>query len=493
MTKNGHNMKPPIQDSPQGDGPWCAELKPAPDPATAFQRFASQPHCMFLDSATPGHRLGRFSFIMANPIAWQVVDLDQPQPFDSLRELHRRYQAKRFPGLPPSQGGIAGMWSYDLNRSLECISPPRYRDLETPAIAAGVYETVLTWDHEQNRCWVISHGLNGVGSRGERGLAQERIHEVCRWLQEDSSSSEQTHDDRPDAIVTPKEELAPLFEVQGESGIYSNFSREGFMAAVAQGIEYIAAGDIFQVNLAHRLLTAQRCSADRLYQSLRRQNPAPFAGYFDLGDTQIISASPERLIQIRDRVVESRPIKGTTQRTLFPEADLSAAESLRQSEKDRAENIMIVDLLRNDLSRICEGDSIQVTQLCEVEPYQYVQHLVSAIRGVLKNGADGFDVIEAIFPGGSITGAPKIRAMEIISELEPTPRGAYCGSLGYLGFDGTCDFNILIRTITAQAGWWSFPVGGGIVYQSLPEKELIETWHKARGLLRGLEGVEAWA
>ena len=134
-----------------------------------------------------------------------------------------------------------------------------------------------------------------------------------------------------------------------------------------------------------------------------------------------------------------------------------------------------------------------MTQLCEVEPYQYVQHLVSAIRGVLKKDADGLDVIEAIFPGGSITGAPKIRAMEIVSELEPTPRGAYCGSLGYLGFDGTCDFNILIRTITAQAGWWSFPVGGGIVYQSLPEKELIETWHKARGLLRGLEGVEAWA
>jgi para-aminobenzoate synthetase component 1 len=488
---NGKNLAPEIQDPPKGGGPWCAELKPVPEPTAAFQRFAAEEHCLFLDSATAGHRLGRFSFLMANPIAWHVVSLDQPHPFETLRELHRRFHSQRLPGLPPFQGGLAGMWSYDLNRSLEPISPPRNRDLETPAVAAGIYETLLAWDHQEGRCWVISHGFNREGLGAERSLAHERIHEVFSWINEDSFTVKQQTNGRQKAVVRPTDEFSPLFDVQGEPGIYSNFSREGFLEAVKKGIEYIAAGDIFQVNLAHRLLTEQRCAAPQLYQSLRRQNPAPFAGYFDLGDTQIVSASPERLVQIRDRVVESRPIKGTTQRTFFPEADLSAAESLRQSEKDRAENIMIVDLLRNDLSKICERDSIQVTQLCEVEPYQYVQHLVSAIQGVLKQDADGFDVIEAIFPGGSITGAPKIRAMEIIAELEPTPRGAYCGSLGYLGFDGTCDFNILIRTITAQAGWWSFPVGGGIVYQSLPEKELIETWHKARGLLRALEAVHA--
>lgn len=489
MTMNGKSLAPEIQNPPHGGGPWCAELNPVPNPAHAFHRFAAEKHCLFLDSATSAHPMGRFSFLMANPIAWHVVALDQPHPFEALRELHGRFHSQRLPGLPPFQGGMAGMWSYDLNRSLEPISPPRYRDLETPAVAVGIYETVLAWDHDQGRCWVISHGLSEDGSGGDRALAQKRIYEVFYWLQEEGGGTEQHTHDKQELKVAATDGFSPLFEIQGEPGIYSNFSREGFLEAVTKGIEYIASGDIFQVNLAHRLLTEQRCSAPQLYQSLRRQNPAPFAGYFDLGDTQIVSASPERLVQIRDRVVESRPIKGTTHRTSFPEADLSAAESLRQSEKDRAENIMIVDLLRNDLSKICEGDSIQVTQLCEVEPYQYVQHLVSAIQGVLNKDADGFDVIEAIFPGGSITGAPKIRAMEIIAELEPTPRGAYCGSLGYLGFDGTCDFNILIRTITAQAGWWSFPVGGGIVYQSSPEKELIETWHKARGLLRGLEAV----
>ena len=482
-----------IQRSQTGEGPWYAELSPVPRPEFAFDRYLCRRHCLFLDSATPQHRLGRYSFLTADPLKWHVSMLDEPSPFKALRHLIRHFHAKRVDELPPFQGGMAGLWSYDLNRSMEQIPPPQYRDLESPAVAVGIYDTVVAWDHQQNRCWVLSHGLSSDLTVSDGELAAERISEVCRRLNEEAVTEDRLSNVDSESWNRRQRLESPSFEVEGSPEMFSNFSREGFLEAVQRGIEYIRAGDIFQVNLAHRLRTPARTSAGRLYRSLRQNNPAPFAGFLDLGESQVVSASPERLVQIRDRVVESRPIKGTTHRTRFPEADLSAAETLRQSEKDRAENIMIVDLLRNDLSKICKADSIQVTQLCEVEPYQYVQHLVSAIRGVLKENADGLDVIEAIFPGGSITGAPKIRAMEIIAELEPTPRGAYCGSLGYIGFDGSCDFNILIRTITAQAGWWSFPVGGGIVYQSSPEKERVETWHKARGLIRGIEAAASGA
>ncbi|MCG8586405.1 MAG: anthranilate synthase component I family protein, partial [Pirellulales bacterium] len=195
---------------------------------------------------------------------------------------------------------------------------------------------------------------------------------------------------------------------------------------------------------------------------------------------------PERLVQVRDRDVETRPIKGTRSRTHQPEADLFVADQLLQSEKDRAENVMIADLLRNDLSRVCHDESVHVSDLCRLETYEYVQHLVSVVRGTLRHDYDDFDLLRAVFPGGSITGAPKVRAMEIIAELEPTARGPYCGSLAYVGFDGAMDASILIRTITASRGWWQLPVGGGIVAQSDPVAEYEETWHKAEGMLRAL-------
>jgi para-aminobenzoate synthetase component 1 len=259
------------------------------------------------------------------------------------------------------------------------------------------------------------------------------------------------------------------------------------LRAIERAIEYIRAGDIFQVNIAQRLLAAARDDSVSLYLRLRKRNPATFAGYFDLGDTQIISASPERFLRVTAGKVEARPIKGTRLRTALPEADLFAADEMLASEKDRAENVMIVDLLRNDLSRVCRGDSVRVTQLFRLETYEYVQHLVSVVCGTLAEGRTALDLVRAAFPGGSITGAPKVRAMEIIAELEPTARGAYCGALGYLGFDGTLDTTILIRTITAARGWWQAPVGGGIVAQSVPEREYEETWHKATGLLRAIE------
>jgi para-aminobenzoate synthetase component 1 len=269
--------------------------------------------------------------------------------------------------------------------------------------------------------------------------------------------------------------------------LLSNFTASDYVAVVQRAVDYIHAGDVFQVNLSQRLLHAATCDPLSLYLRLRECNPAPFAAWFDLGDAQIISASPERFLSVRGGRAEARPIKGTRRRVAHAEADLFAGDDLQQSEKDRAENVMIVDLLRNDLSRVCTPDSVRVTQLCGLEVYQFVQHLVSAVEGTLTAGKTAVDLVRAAFPGGSITGAPKIRAMEIISELEPTARGPYCGSIGYFGFDGSADLSILIRTITAARGWWQFPVGGGIVAQSSPPREYEETWHKAEGLLRAIE------
>ena len=227
---------------------------------------------------------------------------------------------------------------------------------------------------------------------------------------------------------------------------------------------------------------------------LRDAAPATFAGYFDAGEWQVASCSPERLLEVRDRAVESRPIKGTRQQTQQPIADLYAAADLHASDKDNSENVMIVDLIRNDLSKVCKPESLHVSQLCGLETYGYVQHLVSAVRGELNDDVSIVDLLAATFPGGSITGAPKIRAMEIISELEGVARGPYCGSMGYINWNGDADLNILIRTITAAGGWWQMPVGGGIVADSVPLAEYEETWHKAAGLLAAVrdsaEGVE---
>jgi para-aminobenzoate synthetase component I len=243
------------------------------------------------------------------------------------------------------------------------------------------------------------------------------------------------------------------------------------------------------VNLSQRLLCPARCPSAELYTRLRKVNSAPFAGYMDFGSGQIISSSPERFFHVRGGWIETRPIKGTRKRTGDALHDQQMMKELLGSEKDRSENVMIVDLLRNDLSRICDPNSMKVEQLCAIEEYPFVLHLVSAVGARLRHNVLWSDVVKAVFPGGSITGAPKVRAMEIIAELEPTARGPYCGSLGYCGFDGSMDWNILIRTLTASRGWWQFQVGGGIVAESVPEQEEEETWTKAAGLVAAIDSV----
>jgi para-aminobenzoate synthetase component I len=461
--------------------PLVKELSPAPDVEAAFLRLARQPHCLLLDSALRHASLGRYSFITADPCHWRTVLPDDPSdPLESLK-LPAGMATPAIDGLPPFQGGLAGLLSYDLNRRLERIAAPRFDEFALPLLAVGLYDIVLALDHFQRRAWIISQGFPETEPVARRRRAEARLRQFEAWLTDPIAAQKST-------ALAPgiPSHLAPQFSVPGPSGLTSNFSVEGYRDAVQKCINYIYAGDIFQVNFAQRLLFPAHGDSQSLYLRLRNRNPATFAAYLDLGDAQIVSASPERFLSIRDGIVEARPIKGTRRRSHWPEADLFTGDELLESEKDRAENVMIVDLLRNDLSRVCEADSVRVTQLCGLESYQFVQHLVSVVQGHLSPGKTPLDAIRAAFPGGSITGAPKVRAMEIIAELEPTARGAYCGSLGYIGFDGAMDFNILIRTITAAGGWWQIPVGGGIVAQSNPSHEYEETWHKAEGMLRSL-------
>jgi para-aminobenzoate synthetase component 1 len=291
----------------------------------------------------------------------------------------------------------------------------------------------------------------------------------------------------PPSVVLPPEALAPAFEVPGRPGVQSSFSPGAYQDAVRRVVEHIRAGDVFQVNLAQRLMARQTQGALETYGRLRERNPAPFAGFFDAGGAAVLSASPERFLRADGDRIETRPIKGTRPRGRTGREDQDLREELRSSEKDRAENVMIVDLLRNDLSRVCRLFSVEAPELFRVETYRTVHQLVSVVRGRLRQGLGPLDLLRAAFPGGSITGAPKIRAMEIIAALEPVARGPYCGSLAWIGFDGSMDSSILIRTLTAAQGWLQLPAGGGITAPSDPEAEYVETLHKAEGMMLALE------
>jgi para-aminobenzoate synthetase component I len=479
--------------------PLVEELSPAPQPEECFRHLANLPHCVFFDSALRDPVLGRYSFLAADPFEYIELPAEGADALSAVAAAIEPYTAAPISGLPPFQGGAAGLFSYDLGRQLERLPTPAFDEFHVPALAVGLYDVVLAWDHVADRAWIISQGWPEREPAARRRRAEERLeyfrsrirqnsgkHAVGRARSRATSATKAAATAGGDSRTLRIDELAPQFDVSGPTGLTSNFSEAQYLTAVARAIEYIRAGDVFQVNLAQRLLFPAADDPVSLYLRLRQRNRATFAAYFDLGDFQIISASPERFLQVRGGDVEARPIKGTRRRSRWPEADLFAGSELRESEKDRAENVMIVDLLRNDLSRVCEPGSVRVTQLCGLEIYEYVQHLVSVVRGRLRPGATPLDLLRGAFPGGSVTGAPKVRAMEIIAELEPTARGAYCGSLGYLGFDGTLDASILIRTITAGRGWWQFPVGGGIVAQSDPRREYEETWHKAEGMLRAL-------
>jgi para-aminobenzoate synthetase component 1 len=449
--------------SPILGSPFVADVSGL-TPWDVCRRLAKLPHLVFFDSAAAGPQ-SRYSYVSANPRVW----LESPrEPFALLRELLAGPRYEHIPRLPPFQGGIAGLFGYGLAHHIETLPRPIFDDFRVPDLAVGLYDWVVAFDHAARKSWLI---VAGPKERGEPILQLlDRVPPALPWSRE-----------------PPLHLSAPQYPVPGREPLTSNFDRPSYLTMLRRALDYIHAGDCFQANLSQRLTHPLTAPPLEIYDRLRTRNAAPFAGYLDLGDFVLASASPERFLRVTDGEVETRPIKGTRPRGVYPMEDMARGEDLLESLKDRAENVMIVDLLRNDLGRVCEFGSIRVSQVCQLETFRYVHHLVSEIRGRLRPGLDAVDLLKATFPGGSVTGAPKIRAMEIITELERVARGAYCGCLGYIGFDGGMDTNLLIRTMVLGRGWIQFSVGGGIVADSSQEREYEETWHKAAGLLRALE------
>lgn len=486
---------------PDIDGiPQILELTPAPGVVEAMRAVQTLPKVFVLDSALRREPVGRYSFLMADPVrTWQI---EQPEfgsdPFAALELEIQRWSSEGVAGLPPFQGGIAGLMGYELGRCFEQVDAAPYDEFRIPVLTAGMYDWVIAWDHHMGRAWLISQGWPETEPVRRRVRAAERLQYIRHRLARESTepiASKITNAPLTasfeESSLEGSSDGAPQFPLSGASRLTSNFTQETYLKAVERVIEYIRAGDIFQANLTQRLQLESRFDAPTLFGRLRSVNPAPFAGMLQWEDWAVISASPERFLRVEDREVETRPIKGTRRRKKGPEADLFTRDELRESEKDQAENVMIVDLLRNDLSRVCEPGSIRVPQLCGVESYETVQHLVSQVRGRLRADQSVWDLFRATFPGGSISGAPKVRAMEIIAEIEPTVRGPYCGSFFYVGANGQSDSNLLIRTFVQRNGWLHCGVGGGIVAQSNPSAEYEETLTKAAGMIKSLGTINA--
>lgn len=443
------------------------------EPVKALQCLAQRPQLTFLDSAAGHELLGRYSYLACEPFGSYLVADGQASwngealpgdPWTVLRNLLARYRQAHRPDLPPFQGGAAGFLGYDLNRTLERLPVPLNRGLRLPQSILHFYDVVVSFDHRDHRCWIVSTGWP------EQDAAR-RTDRACRRADEFAA-----------LLARPK---LPRIIIPGTAGAWdSNFSREGFIAAVQRVVELILAGEIFQANIAQCFTAKVSPLFDPLtfYCQLRSLNPAPFAALLRYDKLTVASSSPERFLKLNGRQVETRPIKGTIARCADFEEDWRRAEILLASEKDRAENIMIVDLLRNDLSRVCTDSSVEVTALCNLESYASVHHLVSVVRGALAADQDAVSLLRACFPGGSVTGAPKVRAMEIIADIEGVAREVYCGAIGFIGFNGHMDTNIAIRTVTIDDGLARFHAGGGITAMSNPEGEYAETLAKAQRL-----------
>ncbi|MCH8863959.1 MAG: aminodeoxychorismate synthase component I [Chloroflexi bacterium] len=465
--------------------PLVSEIQTQADVSSLFETFRGRPFSFFLDSGMDPARLGRYSFMGSDPFLVLrsrgneislrregVSEIRRGNPFDVVGELLATYSLDGCPQGVPLAGGAVGYFSYDLCHFIERLPVTTVDDLNCPECYLAFYDVVFAFDHGTGRKYLVSTGFPELVEEKRERKAAERLKEVKDRLLQGA----------PCAV----DEALPA--VSGEENIVlrSNFSHQEYLRAVETAREYICAGDIFQVNLSQRFETDLRLPPYQLYQRLRRINPAPFAAYLDFEGLNIISASPERFLQVQGDWVETRPVKGTRPRGKSPAEDSALAEELLASAKDRAENTMIVDLERNDIGRVCRYGTVSVTELAVLETFPTVFHLTSTVRGRLCEDKDRIDLLKACFPGGSITGAPKVRAMEIIDELEPTRRSVYTGSIGYLGFNGDMDLNIVIRTFLVKDGKAYFQVGGGIVYDSEPEAEYEETLDKAKALIQAL-------
>ncbi len=457
------------------------------DPEAAFLPLADIKGALWLDSSKTDHPAGRYSFIAADP--YRLIEAtahDAARGFNDIEamlaaqaEIWRDLPAEIDAVVPPFRGGAGGLFGYDLGFGLEPAlydgTPIAAEIAASAALYIGLYATVLAFDHAAHRCFIIATGLPHDSDAARANAARQAINDWQKKL-----------------VGVPAGPLpAPSAAPPLAAAAQSNFSGTQYRQAVASLVAHILNGDIFQANLAQKF-TARLNEKDTpldYYRRLRRAGPAPFSAFMNGGNRVLASASPERFLQMQKGVVETRPIKGTEARHSDRQKDAAIAAALSASEKNRAENVMIVDLLRNDLAKNCRLNSIEVPQLCALESYANVHHLVSTVKGEARNGVSPAAILRDCFPGGSITGAPKIRAMQLIADYEKTARGESYGAIGYIGFDGTMDTNIIIRTAIIETHKISFHVGGGIVADSVPQAEYEETLNKARGLFAAL-GVE---
>lgn len=446
---------------------------------TAFELFhalVEDPYSFLLDSSMQNEKLGRYSFMGGSPFAVfksknQNITITENNitrnlvgnPFEELKQLLDKYKTEDLHTIP-FLGGAVGYFAYDMGHHIEKLPRNAIDDVDIPDACFGFYDSIIAVDHQSNSTYIIANGMNEK--------PEIAIKDIKRKLDG----------------ITAQKLASPKGIACGE--IQSNFTKEDYMGAVQRVKAYIRSGDIYQANLTQRFKCSTEEAPFSIYSRLRQLNPAPFACYMNFGEGHILSSSPERFLKIQDNLIETRPIKGTRPRGRTVEEDKTNREELLSSEKDKSELLMIVDLERNDIGKVSKTGTVQVPELFHLEEYATVYHLVSKVTGEMLDNIGTIDVIKAAFPGGSITGAPKIRSMEIIDELEPTQRNIYTGSIGYIGFNGCIDLNIAIRTIVMKEGTAYFQAGGGIVWDSDPQLEYEETLHKARALFRTLRNED---
>jgi len=461
-------------------------------PVSAFAKIDDGRSSFLLESVEGGETWGRYSFLGSRPAAvfrahhgtctleidGTVRTLDGPEPFAVLDRLLAERRAVDLPGLPRFAGGAVGFFSYDMVRHLERLPSTLPDDLDVPDAVFHFTDVLVIFDAREHTMKVVAHARPGADPRKQYDAALARIDaEIARLVAPVA---------RPAAIpggtnVGPDGAL---------SGLTSTMPPEAFAAAVEKAKEYIRAGDIFQVVLAHRLSAPVESSAFDAYRALRVVNPSPYMYFLRLGAHAVVGSSPEVLVRRTGTRVEVRPIAGTRPRGATPEADRALEQELLHDEKERSEHVMLVDLGRNDVGRVARYGTVETTELMSVERYSQVMHLVSHVEGALAPGTRSVDVVKACFPAGTVSGAPKIRAMEIIEELELHRRGLYAGAVGYFDLHGNADLCIAIRTLLYHAGRAYLGVGAGIVADSDPAKEYEETLHKGRALLTALERAE---
>jgi anthranilate/para-aminobenzoate synthase component I len=463
----------------------------------AVYAYLQSKNSFLLESIKGPEKIARYSFVgfdpclvfrVKNGIVENSLSPNRPvysrKPLREIKDIMKLYHQSAFDHLPPFQGGLAGILSYDFVRYIEKIPSNSPDDLNLPDAHFMVTDKLAAFDHLLRKAWlIVCPGLmDSLQAKDERINWAEKFDEAVEKMQEIKSLLRDPKSGTDELLFC--NHASPL----RLSTINYEMKQKDYMDIVKRTKEYIAAGDIFQANLSQRVSAHIGSKSPwNLYGILRSINPAPFAAFFDFGDYQIVSSSPERLVRTKGAIIDTRPIAGTRPRGRDATEDEFMRRELLLNEKERAEHIMLIDLERNDLGRVSEYGSVRVDELMITEDCSHVIHIVSNVTGNLACGKDCFDGVRAVFPGGTITGVPKVRCMEIIDELEPVRRGPYTGSVGYIGFSGNMDLNIIIRTFVVKNEMAYVQAGAGIVADSDPEKEYFETLKKAQALIKTLE------